>query len=203
MASSKALPFVAMLLVVLPMVAMADVDGNWTAFYDRLCKEVDCGKGKCVGNNSYPLSFECQCEPGWKQTQYDDDVDDDHRFLPCVIPNCTLNYGSCQPAPPPVPEKEAPNNSSFFDRTLGSDCADIIKVAKSTSGGTGTGAGTPGNPGEMYFQVLNSGGRTCHSDHHAARKVPMDDYIAHLYARSSEVRREIDGGGSWLASISV
>jgi hypothetical protein len=33
MAFSKALPFVTMLLVVLPMVAMADIDGNLTAFY--------------------------------------------------------------------------------------------------------------------------------------------------------------------------
>ncbi|XP_061946016.1 uncharacterized protein LOC133669762 [Populus nigra] len=116
MAFSKALPFVTMLLVVLPMVAMADIDGNLTAFYDRLCKEVDCGKGTCVGDKSYPLSYKCECQAGWKQTQYDDDdVDDEHKFLPCVIPNCTLNYGSCQPAPPPVPQKEAPHNSSFFD----------------------------------------------------------------------------------------
>jgi hypothetical protein len=28
----------------------------------------------------------------------------------------TLKYGTCQPAPPPVPQKEAPHNSSFFDR---------------------------------------------------------------------------------------
>jgi hypothetical protein len=33
MAFSKALPFVAMLIVVLPMVAMADIDGNMTTFY--------------------------------------------------------------------------------------------------------------------------------------------------------------------------
>lgn len=28
----------------------------------------------------------------------------------------TLNYGQCQPAPPPVPEKVAPYNMSAFDR---------------------------------------------------------------------------------------
>jgi hypothetical protein len=33
MAFSKALPFVAMLIVVLPLVAMADIDGNMTAIY--------------------------------------------------------------------------------------------------------------------------------------------------------------------------
>ncbi|KAF9670086.1 hypothetical protein SADUNF_Sadunf13G0031900 [Salix dunnii] len=195
MAYSKALPVVAMLLVVLPMVAMADLDGNLTAFYERLCAEVDCGKGTCVGNMSYPLNYKCECQSGWKQALYDDDDDDDeNKFLPCVIPNCTLNYGTCQPAPPPVPQKEAPHNSSFFDRnhhnktcywmycgegqctkngtyrhtctcnpgftnllnisyypcystcTLGSDCDAIIKVANSTSAGTGNGTTTGENP---------------------------------------------------------
>ncbi|KAF9681707.1 hypothetical protein SADUNF_Sadunf05G0030600 [Salix dunnii] len=102
MAFSKALPFVAILIAVLPVVALADIDGNLTDFYERLCQEVDCGKGTCVGDISYPLSYKCQCQTGWKQTQYDDDVNDEHKFLPCVIPNCTLNYGSCQPAPPPL-----------------------------------------------------------------------------------------------------
>jgi len=58
-----------------------------------LCKEVDCGKGTCVGDKSYPLSYKCECQAGWKQTQYDDDdVDDEHKFLPCVIPNCNLLF---------------------------------------------------------------------------------------------------------------
>ncbi|XP_011032421.1 PREDICTED: neurogenic locus notch homolog protein 2-like [Populus euphratica] len=188
MAFSKALPFVAMLIVVLPMVAMADIDGNMTAFHERLCQEVDCGMGTCVGDISYPLGYKCQCQTGWKQTQYDDDFNDEHKFLPCVIPNCTLNYGSCQPAPPPAPQKAVPRNSSFFDPcywmycgdgtctnngtyryrcscnsgfsnllstsyypcysqcTLGSDCAEIIRVANSTSDGTGTETGNGTTP---------------------------------------------------------
>lgn len=44
--------------------------------------------------------------------------------------------------------------------TLGSDCAEIIRVANSTSGGTGSGTGngtTPGeNPGEVTNQIFPS-----------------------------------------------
>lgn len=42
--------------------------------------------------------------------------------------------------------------------TLGSDCAEIIRVANSTSDGTGTGNGTTpgGNPGEVTNQIFPS-----------------------------------------------
>ncbi|KAJ6694170.1 hypothetical protein OIU85_004911 [Salix viminalis] len=111
MAYSKALPFVAVLLVVLPMVAMADLDSNHTAsFYEKLCEEVDCGKGKCVVDKSYPWNYKCECQSGWKQALYDND-EDETEFLPCVFPNCTLNYGAGQPAPPPVPQRKFPGTS--------------------------------------------------------------------------------------------
>ncbi|KAJ6762916.1 NEUROGENIC LOCUS NOTCH-LIKE PROTEIN [Salix purpurea] len=172
MAYSKALlPLVAVLLVVLPMVAMADLDSNHTAsFYEKLPQNDD------------------------------DDDDDEHEFLPCVFPNCTLNYGTGQPAPPPVPQKEVPRNISAFDpcywmycgegqctkngtyrhtctcnpgfsnllnisyypcygpATLGSDCNDIIKVANSTSSGNGTTTGSnPAStilPAKLQWMVI-------------------------------------------------
>jgi hypothetical protein len=37
--------------------------------------------------------------------------------------------------------------------TLGSDCADIIRIANSTS--TGSGTGTGGNPGENTNQIYH------------------------------------------------
>ncbi|KAJ6775265.1 NEUROGENIC LOCUS NOTCH-LIKE PROTEIN [Salix purpurea] len=155
MAISKALPFVAMLFAVLPAVAMADIDVNLSSIYDRLCQEVDCGKGTCVGDISYPLSYKCQCQTGWKQTPYDD-VNDEHKFLPCVIPNCTLNYGTCQPAPPPVPQKEVPHNSSSFDPCYWMYCGD----------GTCTNNGTyrhmcTCNPG--FSNLLNTSYFPCYS----------------------------------------
>lgn len=67
------------------------------SFAEKICEDVECGKGKCVANVSYPLEgFKCECEPGWKRTHHDDDDIDDHDedkhlgFLPCVIPNCKL-----------------------------------------------------------------------------------------------------------------
>ncbi|KAB1228221.1 hypothetical protein CJ030_MR7G004991 [Morella rubra] len=77
----------------------------------KVCEEVECGRGNCTVDISAPLGFVCQCDSGWQQTG---NSSDDVTFLPCVIPNCTLNYG-CQPAPPPVQEKEIPRNLSFFD----------------------------------------------------------------------------------------
>ncbi|XWS64675.1 hypothetical protein CRYUN_Cryun05aG0023400 [Craigia yunnanensis] len=117
MASYKILAFGALLLVLLPIAAKGDngdLSPALAPFYERLCDEVECGKGTCKANISYPLGYICECDSGWKRARYDNDSDDDIKFLPCVIPNCTLDY-SCQPAPPPVPAKEVPFNSSFFD----------------------------------------------------------------------------------------
>nr|XP_027120094.1 uncharacterized protein LOC113737042 [Coffea arabica] len=40
--------------------------------------------------------------------------DDGLKFLPCVMPNCSLNY-SCAQAPPPAPAREKRANESIFD----------------------------------------------------------------------------------------
>ena len=50
-----------------------------------MCKEVNCGKGTCKFSSNSPF-FECECQPGWKQTA--SGKGDYPKFLPCVIPNC-------------------------------------------------------------------------------------------------------------------
>ncbi|KAL5835414.1 hypothetical protein ACOSQ4_014911 [Xanthoceras sorbifolium] len=118
MASFKVMAFLAVLVVVLlPMTTLGlhdDLSPALAPFYEKVCEEVDCGKGACKADIKYPFSYICECDAGWKRSQ-DNDIDEDLRFLPCIIPNCTLNYGTCQPAPPPVPEKEVPHNVSFYD----------------------------------------------------------------------------------------
>ncbi|KAK3011786.1 hypothetical protein RJ639_011774, partial [Escallonia herrerae] len=57
-----------------------------------------------------PFNFKCVCDPNWKRTRSDDEQN--LQFLPCVVPNCSLDY-SCMPAAPPVPA--VPQNASFFD----------------------------------------------------------------------------------------
>lgn len=108
MASSTTMAFLALLVVLLPMAATAA--DSLTPFIEELCNEVECGKGSCVVNTSATFGFECQCNAGWKRTRLDNE--DDYKFLPCVIPNCSVQY-SCMPAPPPVPS--IPENTSVFD----------------------------------------------------------------------------------------
>lgn len=56
---------------------------------DKMCEKVNCGKGKCRADMTRPFNFRCECEPGWKKTK-DNDEDNDHTFLPCIIPECKL-----------------------------------------------------------------------------------------------------------------
>ncbi|XP_024964975.1 protein jagged-1b-like isoform X2 [Cynara cardunculus var. scolymus] len=89
-------------------------------FFDKLCDEVNCGRGNCSVDVAKPFNFVCQCDPGWKRTRSDNE--DDLQFLPCVIPNCSLDY-SCMPAPlpsPPVPD----NYSSIFDPCYWTYCGE-------------------------------------------------------------------------------
>ncbi|KAF7817844.1 neurogenic locus notch-like protein 1-like [Senna tora] len=120
-----------LMVVVLVGIGKGDVVDD---LLGRICEEVECGKGKCVANSSLALGFMCECDDGWARIR-DDDDNQTHpdNFLPCVIPQCSLNYG-CQPAPPPVSDKAYPYNLSAFDRTIGSDCSKLgIKVADSTT----------------------------------------------------------------------
>lgn len=91
---------------------------NFTFPFGDACKEDVCGKGKCVASNNSTFGFECQCEPGWKQARSQDD--DSLKFMPCVIPNCTLNY-NCAKTPDPAPDKNKAN-SSIFDPCFWTDC---------------------------------------------------------------------------------
>lgn len=85
-------------------------------FIEEFCKDVACGKGKCKTSFNHSIGYRCECDPGWKQIVSDDNGDGGNlRFLPCVIPNCTVDY-SCEKAQTPSPQiKDPPKNTSFFD----------------------------------------------------------------------------------------
>ncbi|KAL8257165.1 hypothetical protein R6Q59_029206 [Mikania micrantha] len=115
------------LLVLVIQPSMAEFDFNMpplhSPFSDKLCDEINCGKGNCTLDYSKPFSFTCKCEPGWRRTR-SSDSEDLHEFLPCVIPNCTLDY-SCMPAPPPIgPIPPIPFNSSLFDPCYWTYCGE-------------------------------------------------------------------------------
>ncbi|KAM1468487.1 hypothetical protein ACFX2I_033438 [Malus domestica] len=129
MAFSKSIAFLAVLLVALPIAAFADWPYNLApTIAAQICDQVECGKGTCKFDINEPLGFTCECDPNWKRTH---DGDNDLKFLPCVIPNCTLNY-NCQPAPPPVPQKEVPRNLSAFEPCYWAYCGEGNCVRNST-----------------------------------------------------------------------
>ncbi|GAA0153285.1 hypothetical protein LIER_11562 [Lithospermum erythrorhizon] len=56
-----------------------------------LCNLAPCGKGVCkLTNNATFPGYECECGPGWNQVG--------PKFMPCVVPNCTLD-SSCMATP--------------------------------------------------------------------------------------------------------
>ncbi|XP_022143152.1 uncharacterized protein LOC111013088 [Momordica charantia] len=140
------------ILFLLVSIGAVMADGPFP-FFEKVCEEVNCGKGNCTADAGYPFGFICNCDSGWKRTR---DNDDDLTFLPCVIPNCSLNYG-CQPAPPPVPDKTVPRNSSFFDPCYWAYCGEGECVKNKTYTHT-----CSCNPG--YYNLLNTSAFPCYSD---------------------------------------
>ncbi|KAK9288422.1 hypothetical protein L1049_016878 [Liquidambar formosana] len=121
MASASIIGFLAILLVLQPETAIGDMlSPLLSPIFDEVCKGVECGKGTCKPSRNSTFFFVCECDPGWKQSRSDDD---DHlMFLPCVIPNCTLDYSCSAAAPSPVQVKGSQNNESVFDPCFWTYC---------------------------------------------------------------------------------
>ncbi|XP_078442528.1 neurogenic locus notch-like protein isoform X2 [Wolffia australiana] len=92
------------------------------------CAEGQCGMGTCKARGSL-LGFSCECNPGWTKL----DPSGLFPFLPCLIPNCTVNYscsnatGSPSPPPqPPPPPPQVPTNplSPLFNSCDWSYCGE-------------------------------------------------------------------------------
>ncbi|KAL5782677.1 hypothetical protein ACOSP7_007706 [Xanthoceras sorbifolium] len=107
-------------ILLFPMTATSDfLSPLLSPLFDDVCKKVECGKGKCKASQNSTVFYECECDPGWKQTrsQHDNFL----KFLPCIVPNCTLN-SDCTAAPPPVQEKATKANESIIDPCHWADC---------------------------------------------------------------------------------
>ncbi|KAK7243113.1 hypothetical protein RIF29_37899 [Crotalaria pallida] len=124
--------------------------------FDDVCKEVECGKGTCKPSNNSTFLFECECDPGWKQALASGDEGGYLKFLPCIVPNCTLNY-SCSKAPAPAPEKARKANESIFDACHWVDCGGGSCNKTSTfSYSCGCDAG--------YYNLLNVSAFPCYKE---------------------------------------
>uniref|UniRef100_A0A0R0KQH9 Uncharacterized protein n=1 Tax=Glycine max TaxID=3847 RepID=A0A0R0KQH9_SOYBN len=82
---------------------------------DDVCKEVECGKGTCKPSKNSSFFFECECQP----ESFNDESG--LKFLPRIIPNCTLDY-SYSKAPAPVQQKATKPNESIFYACHWVDC---------------------------------------------------------------------------------
>lgn len=110
MANLSLVAFAALFLVLFPNTALGDTNVT------DICSEIECGKGTCKTNTSYiPHGYKCECDSGWKRTRLPDSEEQYLQFLPCIVPNCSINY-SCMPAPPPLPPlPTSPYNAPIFD----------------------------------------------------------------------------------------
>ncbi|KAL9240817.1 hypothetical protein vseg_014995 [Gypsophila vaccaria] len=81
---------------------------------NELCRGGACGKGKCImpEKGGDDLKYECDCDPGWQQTLFPQARVP--KFLPCVVPNCTLNH-SCSEAAAPPESSASFSNSSILE----------------------------------------------------------------------------------------
>lgn len=110
----------AMISIQLPTLAVGNVlSPLLSPVADAVCKEVKCGRGTCKPSVNSTFLYDCECEPGWKQTL--SSTDHHLKFLPCVIPNCTLNY-SCMKSPASVEEKTKQENESILNPCHWVDC---------------------------------------------------------------------------------
>ncbi|GMJ01910.1 hypothetical protein like AT4G14746 [Hibiscus trionum] len=124
MASLNTLALLSIFLLLLHLkIAKSDLlSPLLSPLFDDVCKEVECGRGKCQSSLNATLPFYiCECDPGWKQTFSDKDDHQHLKFLPCIVPNCTVN-SACSDAPSPVQEKETKMNHSAFDICSWTDC---------------------------------------------------------------------------------
>ncbi|CAK7327114.1 unnamed protein product [Dovyalis caffra] len=111
---------VAILFLLQPLIARSDfLSPLLSPIFDDVCKKVECGKGACKPSDNSTWAYECECDPGWKQIS--SDHDDHLKFLPCIVPNCTMNF-SCMAAPSPVQDKASKHNESIFDPCFWTDC---------------------------------------------------------------------------------
>ncbi|KAJ9179106.1 hypothetical protein P3X46_010929 [Hevea brasiliensis] len=67
---------------------------------DGWCSFVFCGQGTCKNTI---LGFECECYAGWSKIQIGFLT-----FLPCLIPNCTIDLQCGNGSPPPPPSAPLP-----------------------------------------------------------------------------------------------
>ncbi|PHT62141.1 hypothetical protein T459_34023 [Capsicum annuum] len=121
MASIHIMSILSIIVLLLPIWSTADIamPPFLSPIFENACKAVNCGKGSCKASSNSTFGFACECDAGWRQTR----SENDHffKFLPCVIPNCSVNF-SCGEGAPPAPAPDKRSNSSIFEPCHWADC---------------------------------------------------------------------------------
>ncbi|CAN6462882.1 unnamed protein product [Victoria cruziana] len=73
------------------------------------CSGVQCGKGTCRPTDNQIIPYACECEEGWTKLLPSSTFD----FLPCVIPNCTVDVSCTKPSIPALQPRHPPDFSVF------------------------------------------------------------------------------------------
>ncbi|KAH1096338.1 hypothetical protein J1N35_013259 [Gossypium stocksii] len=158
MSSLKTLAFLSIFLLLHLKIAKTDfLSPLLSPLFDDVCKEVECGRGKCKPSINGTLPFYvCECDPGWKQTFSDKDDHAHLKFLPCIVPNCSMN-NVCSAAPSPAQEKASDTDQSAFDICRWTNC--------------GSGSCNKTSPftydcrcSEGYFNLLNVSAFPCYKE---------------------------------------
>ncbi|GAB4851042.1 hypothetical protein Ancab_030340 [Ancistrocladus abbreviatus] len=81
------------------------------ALGDDVCNNVECGRGQCKASQHSAVGFVCECNAGWQQSLSGDT--DGNDFMPCIFPNCTLNFSCTDLSPTPSPSTVEPEKSGL------------------------------------------------------------------------------------------
>lgn len=112
--------FSLILLLILPILSTANIalPPLFSPIFENMCKTVSCGRGSCKESSNATFGFACECDAGWRQTRLENDSF--FKFLPCVVPNCTVDFSCGKEAPAPAANKRS--NSSLFEPCHWADC---------------------------------------------------------------------------------
>ncbi|XP_074566864.1 uncharacterized protein LOC141823475 isoform X2 [Curcuma longa] len=100
--------------------------------FDNMCNRsfVSCGRGTCEESSDATFGYVCNCDGGWSQFH----VGDSFRFLPCVVPNCSVNYKCFDDSETPAAPPEPPHITNLSDLCSYAYCGGGNCVRNSTFG---------------------------------------------------------------------
>ncbi|XP_042442217.1 protein crumbs homolog 1-like [Zingiber officinale] len=122
--------------------------------FGNMCnRSTQCGRGTCEESSDVFFGYVCNCDRGWSQFH----VGESFRFLPCVVPNCSLNYKCFNDSGTPATPPESPRFPNISNICSVAYCGGGQCVQNSTFG-------YHCDCHEGYNNLLNSTNLPCYRD---------------------------------------